>query len=101
MKLKKGDTVIIRAGKDRGRTGKILRVLPQENKLVVEGINLFKRRVRPKKAGEKGEVVAVAYPLPAAKLMIKCVRCGRGSRVGFRLAGSKKFRFCRKCGADL
>ncbi|MBI4136077.1 MAG: 50S ribosomal protein L24 [Candidatus Vogelbacteria bacterium] len=114
MKLKKGDNVIIRAGKDRRREGKILRVFPARtsrtsfgsggprgNKVVVEGINLLKRRIRPKKAGEKGQVVTVAYPLAAAKVMIKCVRCGRGVRVGYRLEGLKKLRICRKCGASI
>ncbi len=97
MKLKKGDNVIIRAGKDRRREGKILRVFPRGNKVVIEGINLFKRRIRPKKAGEKGQVVTVAYPLAAAKVMIKCVRCGRGARVGYRVEGDKKIRICRRC----
>ncbi|MBI2097909.1 MAG: 50S ribosomal protein L24 [Candidatus Vogelbacteria bacterium] len=114
MKLKKGDTVIVLAGKDRNREGKILRVFPartsrasfgsggpRENKVVVEGLNLFKRRLRPKKAGEKGQVVAVAYPLPAAKVMIKCARCGRGVRVGSRREGLNKIRICRKCGSNL
>jgi len=101
MKLKKGDNVIIRAGKDRRREGKILRVFPRGNKVVVEGINLLKRRIRPKKAGEKGQVVVVAYPLAAAKVMIKCVRCGRGVRVGYRLEGLKKLRICRKCGSNI
>lgn len=103
MKLKKGDNVVVMVGKDRGREGKILRVWPREseNKVVVEGVNLFKRRLRPKKAGEKGQVVSVAYPLAAAKVMIKCLRCARGVRVGYRLEGSKKLRICRRCGQGL
>ena len=104
MKLKKGDKVIVMAGKDRGREGKILRVLPArrsggsgEDKVVVEAINLLKRRIRPKRAGEKGQVIQVASPLAAAKVMIKCNRCGRAVRVGHRVEAGKKIRFCRKC----
>lgn len=106
MKLKKGDNVVVIAGKDKGRAGKILRVLParrqggpRQNKLVVEGVNLLKRRERPRRRGEKGQTVAVASPLPAAKVMIKCDRCGRGVRVGYRLDAGKKIRLCRHCGS--
>lgn len=101
MKLKKGDNVVVMAGKDRGREGKVVRVFPGERKVVIEGLNLLKRRLRPKKAGEKGQVVSVAYPLAAAKVMIKCVRCARGVRVGYRREGLKKLRICRKCGSNL
>ncbi len=101
MKLKKGDNVIVMAGKDQGLTGKVLKVLPTENRLVIDGVNLIKRRTRPKKAGEKGQVVQVAYPITAAKVMFKCSRCNRGVRVGYRLGGKSKVRVCRRCGSEL
>jgi len=105
MKLKKNDNVIVMAGKDRGREGKIIRVLPRENKVVVEGVNLFKRRVRAKKAGEKGQVVQIAYPLNASKVMIKCSRCGKGVRAGYKLETKGKvkgkIRICRQCNQPL
>ncbi|HEY4519110.1 MAG TPA: 50S ribosomal protein L24 [Candidatus Paceibacterota bacterium] len=97
MKIKKGDNVIVTAGKDRGREGKIIRVLPKENKVVIEGLNLLKRRLRPKKSGEKGQTAQIAYPLAAAKVMVKCGRCGRGTRIGYQLAAKKKIRICRRC----
>ena len=97
MKIKKGDNVIVTAGKDRNREGKVIRALPKENKVVVEGINLLKRRLRPKKSGEKGQTAQIAYPLAAAKVMIKCGRCGRGTRAGYRLEAEKKTRICRRC----
>jgi len=97
MKLKKNDNVIVTAGKDRGREGKIIRVLPKDHKVVIEGVNLFKRRVRPKKAGEKGQVIQVAYPLAVAKVMIKCGHCGKGVRAGYQLNPRGKMRICRQC----
>ena len=97
MKLKTGDNVVVIAGKDRGRSGKILRVWPQLNRVVVEGVNLRKRRERPKKAGEKGQVVSVAFPFDASNVMIHCGRCGRSARTGYQLAGGKKVKICRRC----
>ena len=101
MKIKKGDTVIIMEGKDRTKTGKVLRVLPSLNQVVVEGVNVIKRRERAKKTGEKGQVVSVAYPLAAAKTMLQCERCGRGVRVGYRIADRVKIRICRRCGQNI
>ncbi|MEK7552532.1 MAG: 50S ribosomal protein L24 [Patescibacteria group bacterium] len=97
MKLKKGENVVVIAGKDRGQTGKIAQVFPQRSQVVVEGINLRKRRERPKKAGEKGQIVSVAFPLDSSKVMIKCDRCGRGVRVGYRVTEAKKIKICRRC----
>ncbi len=99
MKIKKGDTVKIIKGKDAGKTGKVLRVFPDINKLSVEGLNLFKKHVRPKKQGEKGEVVQVTRPLFVSNAMIVCPSCKKPTRVGSKKEGDKKFRLCRKCKA--
>jgi large subunit ribosomal protein L24 len=68
MKIKKGDNVIIIAGKDKGKKGKVIRALPKENKVVVEGLNLMKRHQRPRKSGEKGSVVSAAMPLSVSNV---------------------------------
>lgn len=101
MKIKKGDKVVVMAGKDRSKIGKVLRVLPVNNQVVVEGVNVRQRRARPKKAGEKGQVVSMAFPLAASKVMVRCDRCGRGVRIGYRFDGQTKIRICRRCGAGL
>ncbi|HEY4513286.1 MAG TPA: 50S ribosomal protein L24 [Candidatus Paceibacterota bacterium] len=66
MKLKKNDNVILIAGKDKGKKGKIIRVLPKENKIVVEGLNMMKKHQRPRKSGEKGSMISIAMPINAS-----------------------------------
>ena len=78
MKLKKGDSVLIIAGKDKGRTAKILKSLPKELKVLVDGINLKKKHVRPKKEGEKGQVVAIPAPMDVSNVKLVCPKCGKG-----------------------
>ncbi len=68
MHVKKGDNVIVLAGKDKGKKGKIVRSMPKENKVVVEGINLMKKHQRPRKSGEKGQVLSMAMPLNASNV---------------------------------
>ncbi len=101
MKLKKGDTVAIIKGKDRGKTGKILRVLRYQNKVFVEGVNMKKRHMRPRKAGQKGEVITISHPFALANVMLVCNHCGKKTRVGYRISGIQKLRICKKCGGEL
>jgi len=101
MKLKKGDNVLIISGKDKGRTAKILKSFIKEGKILVEGINLKKKHVRPKKQGEKGQVVSVAAPLDASNVKLVCPKCGKAARVGYKITGDKKFRVCKKCGSEI
>lgn len=101
MKLKKGDNVKILSGKDRGKIGPVLRALPEMEKIVVEGLNMFKKRSRPRKQGEKGQTVLVPRAMPASKVMLICSSCKEPTRVGFRIEGAKKVRYCKKCKATL
>ncbi len=101
MKVKKGDTVLITAGKDKGRTGKILKSLPKERGILVEGINLKKKHVRPKKEGQKGQVVEIPAVLDVSNIKIICPKCGKAARVGYRVDGDKKNRICKKCKQDI
>lgn len=101
MRLKKGDTVKIVAGKDKGKMGKILRVLQGEGRVVVEGINVFRKHVRPKRQGEKGQMVAVAKPMSDSNCMILCSGCKKPTRVGYHMGSGRKRRYCRRCGAPL
>lgn len=101
MKIKKNDTVRIIAGKDKGKTGKVIRVRAQHARVVVEGVNVVARHVRPRKSGECGQKIYFPAALPVSKVMIICPRCGAATRVGSRpLSGDhrkKRERVCKKC----
>ncbi len=110
MKIKKGDTVLIISGKDRGKKGKVLEVFPKENRLLVEGANLRKKHTKPKKEGEKGQTIEFLAPLDASKVKFICTRCQKTTRIGYILKEDtlsdsknekKKFRVCKKCGKEI
>ncbi len=98
MKIRKGDRVKIIRGKDRGRDGVVKRVLPSENKVIVEGINIAKKHVKPRGEQQKGGIIRVEKPLDVSKVMVICPSCSQPTRVGFRIdKDGKKYRICRKC----
>lgn len=97
MKVKKGDNILIIAGKDKGKTGKITKSFPKELKVLVEGANLRKKHVRPKREGEKGQVVSIPTPLDISNIKIICPKCGKATRIGYRTEGEVKNRICKKC----
>jgi len=97
MRIKKGDTVQILKGKDKGKSGKVVSVNSRHRLITVEGLNLYKKHIRPKRQGEKGEVIQVVRPLPTANVMILCSNCGRPTRVGIRFESGRKFRYCKRC----
>lgn len=101
MKLKKGDTVKILRGKDRGRTGKIEKILPKKGKVFVEGINLCKKHVKPQGKDKPGGIVEINKPLPIANVMLVCPKCSKPTRVGFEIQGKEKVRVCKKCGVNI
>ncbi len=98
--IRKGDTVVVRAGKDRTKVGKVLKVFPAAGRLVVEGVNMRKRREKARSAGKPGQVIESPAPLMSSKVMIVCSSCERGRRIGHKLDGDKKVRVCRKCGHE-
>jgi large subunit ribosomal protein L24 len=104
MKLKKGDNILVISGKDKGRTGKIIKAMPKELKILVEKINLKKKHVRPKREGEKGQIVEIPAALDVSNVKIICPKCGKATRVGYAVEKSpsadvkaKKNRICKKC----
>lgn len=101
MKLKKGDTIKIIKGKDRGKIGKVIKVYSGTNKITAEGLNLFKKHRRPKQQGQKGEIILVARPLNAANAMIVCQVCKKAARAGCRFENDIKFRYCKRCKSNL
>jgi len=101
MKIKKGDTVLIICGKDRGRKGKVLKVFPKERKILVEGMNLRKKHKKPRRAEEKGEIIILPAPINVSDTKLICPKCGKPTRVGYKFSEEKKYRICKKCGQEI
>ena len=101
MKIRKGDKVRIIKGKDRGRENAVEKVLSKEGKVLVSGLNLYKKAVRPKQQGQKGGIVEITRPLPVENVMLVCSKCNKPTRVGYKIEGDKKLRFCKKCQGEL
>ena len=103
MNIKKGDSVVVISGesKDLGNAKKVLRAMPKENKLIVEGVNMIIRHTKPKKMGEAGGRIEKEAPIDASNVMVVCPVCEKATRVAYTIEGEKKARICKKCGALL
>ncbi len=98
MHVKKDDMVVVIAGKDKGKSGKVVRVFSDRGKVVVEGINMVKRHVRPNRLNTQGGIIEKEAALSGANVMLLCGACNKTSRTGKRLlADGTKVRFCKKC----
>ena len=97
MKIKKGDTVRVFAGKDKGREGKVEKVYKRSDKVLIANINVYKRHVKKNDKMPQGGIVDVPRPLDVAKVMFVCPKCKKATRVGFKVEKDKKFRVCKKC----
>jgi len=101
MNIKKNDKVKILSGKDKGKIGKVLQVLPAENKVSVEGLNLLIKHLRPQRQGEKGQRIEFPAFIQASNVALVCSKCGRPTRVNHKIVKTenqtKKFRVCKKC----
>jgi large subunit ribosomal protein L24 len=101
LKIKKGDRVRVLTGKDRGKEGEVMRALPAEGKVIVEGVNVAKKHQKATRATMQGGIIDKDMPIPVANVAILCNRCGP-TRVGFRFEpDGTKVRVCKKCGGDL
>ncbi len=101
MKIKKNDNVIIIAGKDRGKQSKVLRVLNSTEQLLVEAVNIKKKRQHPRREGEKGQTVEVPNPVHQSNVLLFCPSCRQGVRIGAKIVSNKKIRVCKKCGKEI
>lgn len=101
MKLRRDDTVLVRRGKDRGKTGKILRVLPRAHKVVVAGVNMVKKHTKPTPKAPHGGIVSFEAPLAVANVALVCPHCGKPTRVGKQVTKDGIVRICKRpgCGA--
>ena len=101
MNIKKGDTVVVLSGKDRGKKGKVLGTVPGTSKVVVEGANVVTCHVKPKKKGDEGGIVKREAAIASCKVQVVCPKCGKGTRVAHKVADGKNVRVCKHCGAEL
>jgi len=97
MKFKKNDAVIITAGKDKGKKGKIEKVFPRQGKVLVPGLNLYKKHTKPRGQKQPGGIIDIARPFPVGNVAFLCPKCNQPTRLGYQLSGKTKQRFCRKC----
>ena len=96
--IKKGDTVVVLSGVDKGKKGKVLTVMPKESKVIVEGINMAVKHKKPRKQGDPAGIINQELPMNACKVMHVCNKCGKPTRIGYKiLADGNKARVCKKC----
>lgn len=101
MKIKTNDQVLITAGKDKGKKGKVLQVFKSADKLIVENINMAKKSRKARKQGEKGQIIQVPRPLHISNVKLICPKCGQAARVGYKATEAGKFRVCKKCQQEI
>ncbi len=101
MRIKKGDTVQVLSGNDKGKTGEVLEVMPKLQKVIVKGVNVRKKHVKPRKQGEEGGIISVECAINSSKVNVVCPKCNKATRVGVVKEGKEKIRVCKKCGNKL
>ncbi len=100
--VKTGDTVVVLSGKERGKKGKIIAVSPKEGKVIIEGVNMVSKHVKPKKMGEAGGIIKAEGAMYASKVQLVCPSCDKATRIAHKISeDGKKQRICKKCGKTL
>lgn len=100
--VKTGDTVVVLSGKERGKRGKIIAVSPKEGKVIIEGVNMVSKHVKPKKMGEAGGIIKAEGAMYASKVQLVCLSCDKATRIAHKISeDGKKQRICKKCGKTL
>ena len=102
LKIRKGDRVRVLTGKDRGKEGEVMRAMPAERKVIVEGVNVAKKHQGPTRATQQGGIIDRDMPLPVANVALVCPACSKATRVGYKFdASGQKVRVCKKCGGEI
>ena len=101
MNIRKDDKVVVISGKDKGKMGKVLVSNPKAGKVIVEGVSVATKHQKPRKQGEEGGIIKLETPIYASKVQLVCPKCGKATRVGFKVENGKKTRICKKCGAEV
>ncbi len=99
--IRRDDQVRVMHGKDRGKTGRVVRVLPRDGRIMVEGVARAKKHARPSKRRQQGGIIDIEQFVDISNVQVVCKSCGRPTRIGHRFEGDDKIRICRKCEADL
>jgi len=103
--IKKGNIVLITTGKDKNKRGKILTVLSKKNKVIVEGLNLKKKHIKPKEKGQKGQIVEISGPIDISNVKLICSNCKKATRTGIKIEIKEKKKIkkqtCKKCGKEI
>lgn len=98
-RVKRGDTVLVIAGKEKSKKGKVLKVFPKERRVIVEGLNFVKRNTKPSQKNQKGGIIEKEGSLHFSNVMLYCANCQKGARVGYKiLEDNTKSRYCKHCG---
>ena len=100
LHVKKDDTVIVLTGKDRGKTGKILKVIPKKMRVIVEGVNIIKKHQKPTQANPEGGIIKKEAPIHVSNVLLFCPKCAKGVRTRKKIDGDRKIRVCVKCGNE-
>ncbi|HYU56535.1 MAG TPA: 50S ribosomal protein L24 [Actinomycetota bacterium] len=101
VSIKKGDEIMVMAGKDRGRSGRVVNVLPARGRIMVEGVARAKKATRPSRKRQQGGIIDIEQFIDISNVQLLCPSCHKPTRVGYRFEGTDKIRICRKCGADI
>jgi large subunit ribosomal protein L24 len=101
MKFKKGDNVKVVIGKDKGKTGKIDQVFPKLGKVLVNGVNMYKRHLKARSQTQPSEIVTLTKPLPEENVVLVCPKCNKTTRVGYKIEKKVKTRVCKKCNSEI
>ena len=101
MNIKKGDTVQVLSGNDKGKTGEVLQVIPKTEKVIVKGVNIRKKHLKPRKKGEECGIISVECAIHSSKVNVVCPKCNKATRVGYTVEKDEKIRVCKKCGAKI
>ena len=101
MKIKKGDTVQVLSGNDKGKKGEVSEVMPKTETLIVKGVNVRKKHIKPRKQGEEGGIISLECAVLASKVNVVCPKCGKATRIGYSEEKGEKVRVCKKCGAKI
>ena len=101
FKIKQNDNVEVLAGKDKGKRGSVVRIIPKKDKVIVSGVNIVKKAMKRRSQQDQGGIVEVEAPLHISNVGIVCKKCGRPVKIGYKIDGDKKVRVCRKCGETL
>lgn len=102
LKIRKGDRVRVLTGKDRGKEGEVMRALPHDRKVIIDGVNVAKKHQRPTRSTQQGGIIDKDMPIPVANVALVCPACGKATRVGYKFdKAGQKVRVCHKCEGEI